>query len=77
MKIYKIRDKKTKLYSTGGYGAGFNESGKTWKSAKDAVLAIKLYCRGQYPGEKKKTPEWEVVEFDIKETNATAAKKLL
>jgi hypothetical protein len=47
MKIFKIRNKKTKLFSTGGRYADWNEKGKTWNSRENAQKAIDWHTRDE------------------------------
>ena len=47
MKIYKLRNKKTGLYSDGGRYANvnFNENGKIWSSLKEIKAFLKYFIR--------------------------------
>jgi hypothetical protein len=47
MKIFKIRNKKTKLFSTGGRYADWNKKGKTWDSRENAQKAIDWHTRDE------------------------------
>lgn len=65
---YKIRDEKTGLYSGPGYCPDWSELGHYWTTLGSLESHLKLYCRGQYPGESKKVPKsWTVVEVEIRE----------
>jgi hypothetical protein len=73
--IFKIRDTKTGLFSTGGYCPSWTKTGKAWTSKQQIDAHLKLYCRGQYPGEAKKIPAtWEIVELRMVEVSTTKAR---
>jgi hypothetical protein len=64
MKVYKIRDNETGLYSTGGYYFKFHKVGKTWTTlghVKQHISMISDYYFGSDMG------EWEIVEYDLTE----------
>lgn len=50
MKVYKIRDKDTGLYTEGGrYAtANFNENGKIWNSLGSLLKFIKYFMNDQF-----------------------------
>lgn len=78
--VYKIKDTATGLFSTGGYHPAWFEVGTPYSSKGTAVSQIKLYMRGQYPGERKKMPStWEVVEVMVthEEVKVWSVKDLL
>lgn len=114
MKIYKIRDKNTRLYTSGGRYAesNFGKNGKDWFSEKDIIAFLQFFIRDNKvrekeeinlynqnlalmkrrknppPHENKKIfiekisenyiPEnWEIVEFEVKETSAYSARSYL
>lgn len=63
---FKIVDRKTGLYSTGGYHPAWVSGGKSWQTLGQVRAHLKLYCRGQYRGERKAVPKtWEVVELEV------------
>jgi len=67
---YKIRDKETKLFSTGGYCPEWTKKGKSWKTLAQVQAHLKLFQRG-YPAAKRliKIPlSWEIVEYRLIET---------
>ena len=47
MKVYKIRHKKTGLFSTGGRYAEWKKKGKIWNSKGDAQKAIDWHTRDE------------------------------
>lgn len=62
--IFKIRDTKTGLFSSGGYDIFWGEVGKEWDSFNAAMLSLKLYKRGRWERKNNKVPStWEIVEF--------------
>lgn len=68
MKIFKIRNKETKLFSTGGRYAKWKEKGKIWDSQESAQKAINWLTRDEkgyhsVPFYK----DAEIVGFDVKE----------
>lgn len=63
---FKIRDKKTGLYSSGGYVPSWSESGKSWKSLAGIRAHLRMTGRGsRYHLATKVSPTWEVVEFHL------------
>lgn len=76
--VFKIRDEATGLFSSGGYHPHWDTEGKSWDSLLRVSVHLKLYCRGQYPGEAKTIPEsWEVVEFKLTEAKSKRARGLI
>jgi len=66
---YKIRDDETGLYSSPGYCPKFTEEGHSWDTLGTLTAHLKLYRRGQYPGEGRKVPKtWTVVTVEVKES---------
>lgn len=73
MKVYKIRDKNTGLYSKGGYYTSFTKLGKTWstKGALSLHLAL-LREKCRYRKEKFVIPDnWEILEFETEGKDVT------
>ncbi len=68
--VYKIRDKDTGLYSTGGYQPKWNSRGKTWNNLGAAKNHINNWCGGSYGKIKLAPDSWEIVEIVIKEEEA-------
>lgn len=76
--VYKIQDTATKLYSTGGYAPKWTRDGKSWKTLGQLKSSLKLYVRGQYPGEAKEIPAtWTVVEMKLVTVKRTRVRDLL
>jgi len=69
--IFKVRDTKTGLFSSGGYNPHFTEIGKSWDRLCGVKTHFKLHLRG-YRGSvvrpAKIPASWEVVEFELVET---------
>lgn len=63
MKYYKIRNKKTGLFKSGGYYGKWTPAGKMWK-ASAIRNAMQMYY--QYPSTTLDIKEWEVVECECK-----------
>jgi hypothetical protein len=59
MKVYKVRDKQTGLFSTGGCYPKFTKKGKTWKALNHVRTHLTLYrtCH-------KVPASWEIVEYE-------------
>jgi hypothetical protein len=75
--IFKIQDTDTKLYSTGGYSPKWTRDGKSWKTRAQLKSSLKLYMRGQYPGESKAIPDtWTVVELKLVTVKRVRAREL-
>ena len=69
MVFYKIRDKKTGLYSTGGSMPGWNRQGKCWSGigyAKSSITSYRYYRR-HYPTTADPTLDGEIVRFECVE----------
>jgi hypothetical protein len=63
---FKIRDKKTGLYSSGGYTPSWSESGKTWDKLSEIRAHLKMLERGsRYCPSMKVPASWEIVEFRL------------
>jgi hypothetical protein len=78
--VFKIRDKITGQYSSGGYVPTWGPKGKAWDSLADVRAHLKLLERGSHYYDPMKIPEfWEVIEVRFEETIASAvpAQKLL
>lgn len=79
MVVYKIRDKNTGRFSTGGISPKWTMFGKAWNTR--GSLKSHLTCwrdSNSYYGKKVEIPEsWEVVEFkfELGETNVFSARE--
>lgn len=71
MKIYKIRNKETGLFSSGGSYAEWQTAGKTWKSLPNLKSHLSMY-NYRYALESVQTfyNGSEVVEFELVEVDA-------
>lgn len=70
---YKIRNKKTGLFSKGGHAYGdlnFDETGKIWKTIGHVKNHLNMY-------DNRRTTDWEVVTFSLVETEKCDIKDLL
>ena len=74
MKLYKILDTATGLYSTGGVKPRWTKNGKTWSIRGQVINSLRVYCDGTYESGKRVPPEsWVVQEFEVtKPTNISA-----
>jgi hypothetical protein len=81
MKIYKIRNKKTGLFSMGGgqtpyHSRLWSKQGKSWNTLNH----VKLHLKGIWniPGCKPQFPmdDWQIVEFTITESNVSTISDL-
>jgi len=86
MKVYKIRDKNTGLFSTGGTQPDWNKEGKTWMSIGHIKNHLHQFIYTEYNfdwtshTEENKIPqEWEVVQYERTEveTGGLDAKSLI
>lgn len=79
VKVYKIRDTKTGLFSEGGYNPRFTKEGKTWLTRR-AIKAhltqlssgFRYFPTGKYDQviATKDVPEsWEIVEYTLSLTH--------
>lgn len=76
---FKIRDKDTGLWSSGGWGPHFGPVGKSWETKEQVRAHLKMLERGDRYHDKMRIPgSWEVVEFSLtKYGPATPARSLL
>lgn len=65
MKLYKLRDMSTGLYSTGGYYPRWTKSGKVWHTIGTLKTHLKNIVRYS---KAPVSPLWEVVELHIVES---------
>lgn len=93
MKVFKILDTKTGLFSTGGYAPGWTREGKSYKTLPQVKTALKLYERGSayWPlnAKQKEIEErkqearrtiptsWRVVEFRLAPKTSMSARSVL
>lgn len=75
MKIFKVKDTKTGLYSTGGYHPSWTKQGKSWESLGSVTSHLRLYARGYSWSRKRgqnvqnQIPDtWVVVEIEVQES---------
>jgi hypothetical protein len=67
-KIYKIRDKRTGLYSMGGTGPGWSKKGKEWKTLAHVMAHLSQFYQTYY---RQKVSiltipdDWEIIEFTV------------
>lgn len=81
--VYKIRNKETGLFSTGGSVPRWKNVGKTWSGLGPVTNHLVMWC-DKYDYEKRKSvivdipDEWEIVKYELKEAEAGswAAKKV-
>lgn len=72
--VYKIRDKQTGLFSTGGYSPNWTREGKTWKTKAQVISHLKLFCRGYRQEGGRTIPKtWIIVEFGMIEVGSEPA----
>lgn len=81
--VYKIRDKKTGLFSTGGTIPRWKKVGKTWSGLGPITNHLVMWCdRYDYKNGKRTVidipSEWEIVKYELTEDEAEswAAKKI-
>jgi hypothetical protein len=65
MKIFKIRDTTTGLFSMGGGSPRWTKKGKTWTN----IGHVKSHIRGLDRRYIKNSDHWEVVEYELVETS--------
>ena len=66
MKIYKIIDNKTGLFSGGGYNPYFSKNGKFWSAPHFATSSL-MHLDASID-----TSSWEVVEYELTEVGRTS-----
>jgi len=67
--VYKIRNKVTGLFSSGGqYNPIFNNSGKTWSKAGHVKNHIRQHTGNRWHQAHPDINNWEVVEIAIQES---------
>jgi hypothetical protein len=65
-KVYKIRDKLSGKFSTGGEHPKFNSVGKTWSTIHYLHNHLRVYVYGTWGHKRNQIPEsWEIVEFTV------------
>jgi hypothetical protein len=70
--MFKIRNKQTGLFSTGGYSPGWTKKGKVWNSRGPAILSLLCYSDIN----RISIENLEVVEFETIEKTAWSAVEL-
>lgn len=64
--VFKIRNKDTGLFSTGGHTPKWSKSGKTWSGTGPLLSHLNLYMSDGYGRPRKTFPDsWEVVEYEV------------
>jgi len=71
--MFKIRNKQTGLFSTGGYRPNWSARGKVWNSRGPAILSLLCYERTN----RVPLSDIEVVEFETIEKTVHSAVELL
>ena len=64
MKVYKLRNKKTGLFSLGGLYPKYNKSGKIWKRMSDLKLHLSMFDSNR---DKEYLDLVEIVEYEMQE----------
>ena len=67
MKIFKIRDTETGLFSMGGSCPRWSKKGKTWTN----IGHVKTHIRGLNKFYIKNVDHWEVIEYELVETSVS------
>lgn len=75
LKVYKIRDLKTGLFSSGGSYPTWSKNGKIWTTLGKCKSHLSMFKSDWGAKLGFPSPFWEVVEFELVETgdNCTAA----
>lgn len=63
MKLYKIRNRKTGLFSQGGFSPMWNKTGKFWSQLRYVKAHLGLLSP------ETDTLDWEIVEYELTENN--------
>jgi hypothetical protein len=66
--VYKIRDKATGLFSTGGYNPTFEKKGKEWKALQHVRSHLTQLSASWIGPKKAIPPSWEIVEYEVVKT---------
>lgn len=78
MKLYKIFDTATGLYSSGGVNPKWSKAGKTWSIRGQVINSLKVYCHGTLRSGKRIPPDsWVVHEFEVSKPKSISAKGLV
>lgn len=75
MLVYKIRRKADGKFSTGSHRPKFNKFGHTWNALQNVFNQIKNNSKYHYD-DYFNTTDFEVVEFELKETNTFQIEKI-
>lgn len=80
MRVYKIRDKETGLYNTGGTGSYWSKQGRLWTGIGHLKQHLSSITHDHTPWRKRRSftlpPGWELVEFDLVETRTIPVAEL-
>lgn len=78
MKLYKILDTATGLYSSGGVDPKWTKVGKTWSVRSQVINSLNVYCDGTYRSGKRVPPDsWVVQEYEVSKPRIFSAKELV
>ncbi len=72
--MYKIRNKKTGLWSMGGVYEDFNSVGKVWKDLNGIKATLRIWTRGNGFAKCEIPKEWEIVEIVTVEKSKQSAR---
>lgn len=73
MTVYRIRHKKTGLWSKGGYWPRWSNKGKVWRSSSSLGGHLAMFYRWDHDGSRTyayepEVKDWEIVEYIIQES---------
>jgi hypothetical protein len=76
LKVYRLMDARTGLYSEGGYyGNPCSPVGKFWASLGNVKKHLRM--RKQHPDFAKESPHWLVMEYELKVTDLLPVHEVL
>ncbi len=78
--VYKIKDKETNLFSTGGRYPRWTKSGKAWPDLKSLKCHLNFFVSKGTSGKHASIPHsWEVIVYDVlvNPSHGLSAKQLM
>lgn len=77
MKVYKIRDRETGLYSTGGSGPRWEKIGKFWHNLRSVKMHLRLALHYAKMYDTHVYDNSVVIEYDILPTKTFAIEEIM
>tara|TARA_Y100000296_G_C4951946_1_gene146651 strand:- start:61 stop:318 length:258 start_codon:yes stop_codon:yes gene_type:complete len=74
--VYKIRDKRTGLFSSGGYYPYWDKYGKIWKQEAHVKSHLTMYTNCFYGRKVLEIENWEIVPYSLEALEVYSANVL-